>query len=101
MLILSVFFGFRALRLYLTGQAAGGITTVVMLMLLIGGLVLLGLSIIGQYIASIYNEIKGRPRFLVDRTAGISTPAFPHVVPIPWETRQASYFHEQKQPPSH
>lgn len=68
MLLLAVFFSVRALRLYYSGQAAGGITTVVVLILLTGGLILLALSIIGQYIASIYNEIKGRPRYLVSQT---------------------------------
>lgn len=71
MIGLGIVFAARALRLYVTNQAAGGITTVVMLMLLIGGLILLSLSIIGQYIASIYNEVKGRPQFLVSETVGL------------------------------
>lgn len=74
MLFLGFLFGMRALRLYFTGLAAGGITTVVVLLLIIGGLILLALSIIGQYIASIYNELKGRPRYLVDRTTGADMP---------------------------
>lgn len=87
MLFLGFIFAIRALRLYLTGQAAGGITTVVFLMLLIGGLILLALSIIGQYIASIYNEIKGRPRFLVEQTAGADMQPFPKVDAVPGEMR--------------
>lgn len=70
MLFLALWFGLRALRLYFTDQAAGGITTVVVLQLLIGGLILLALSIIGRYIAGIFDEIKGRPRYLVDKTVG-------------------------------
>lgn len=70
MLLLAVVFGVRALQLYFSGLAAGGITTVVGLILLTGGLILFALSIIGQYIASIYNEIKGRPRYLVGEVAG-------------------------------
>lgn len=70
MLVLAFLFGLRALRIYISGEAAGGITTVVGLLLLIGGLILLSLSIIGRYIASIYNEIKGRPRYLVSDVFG-------------------------------
>lgn len=71
MLVLGVFFAIRALRLYFTGLAAGGITTVVVLILISSGLILIALSIIGRYIASIYNEIKARPQYLVDQTVGI------------------------------
>ena len=74
MLMLAVFFGVRALWLYYAGLAAGGITTVVVLILLTGGLILLALSIIGRYIASIYNEIKGRPRYLVAQVTGADMP---------------------------
>ncbi len=72
MLVLALVFGIRALRLYIAGLAAGGITTVVMLILMTGGLILMALSIVGRYIASVYNELKARPRYLVDRTVGLS-----------------------------
>ena len=68
MLVCGLIFGIRAIRLYLTGLAAGGITTVVFLILMTGGFIMMALSIVGQYIASIYNELKGRPPYLVDRT---------------------------------
>lgn len=70
MLLLAVIFAVRALRLYFSGLAAGGATTIVMLILMTGGLILIALSIIGLYIASMYNEIKARPSYLVDRTVG-------------------------------
>ena len=47
------------------GDALEGFTTVILLLLLIGGGILLGLGLIGNYIAAIYYEVKGRPRYLV------------------------------------
>ena len=43
-----------------------GFTTLILLILLMGGLILLALSIIGFYIADIYAEVKHRPPFVVD-----------------------------------
>ena len=34
---------------------------------LIGGIQLLSLGVIGEYIGKIYNESKARPRFIIDR----------------------------------
>ena len=47
------------------GDALEGFTTVILLLLLLGGGILLGLGLIGNYIAAIYYEVKGRPRYLV------------------------------------
>ena len=37
----------------------------ILLLLLIGGGILIGLGIIGSYISAIYQEVKGRPRYIV------------------------------------
>ena len=42
-----------------------GFTTVILLLLLIGGGILIGLGIIGGYVAAIYHEVKGRPRYII------------------------------------
>ena len=47
------------------GDALEGFTTVILLLLFLGGGILLGLGLIGNYIAAIYYEVKGRPRYLV------------------------------------
>ena len=39
----------------------------ILLLLLLGGSILLGLGLIGQYIAAIYDEIKQRPRYIIRR----------------------------------
>lgn len=52
---------------YLTGTAVEGFTTVILLILIIGGFLMLSLGIIGHYIARIYEEVKGRPKYIISR----------------------------------
>jgi len=47
-------------------SAPPGVTTLVVVVLFIGGIQLLCLSIIGSYLAHMYEEVKGRPAYLVD-----------------------------------
>jgi dolichol-phosphate mannosyltransferase len=37
------------------------------LILIIGGFLMLSLGIIGHYIARIYEEVKGRPRYIISK----------------------------------
>ena len=55
---------------YLSGTAVEGFTTVILLILVIGGFLMLSLGIIGHYIARIYEEVKGRPKYIISRMAG-------------------------------
>ena len=43
-----------------------GITTIILLVLFMGGIQMLSLSVIGSYIAHIYDEVKRRPVFIVE-----------------------------------
>ncbi|MCD7819041.1 MAG: glycosyltransferase family 2 protein, partial [Lachnospiraceae bacterium] len=52
---------------YFSGHAVEGFTTVILLLLIIGSLVMISLGIIGYYIGKIYEEVKGRPRYLISR----------------------------------
>jgi dolichol-phosphate mannosyltransferase len=54
--------------LYFIGLARPGFTTVIILELLIGGVLMISLGIIGTYIAQIYQEVKYRPRYVVAET---------------------------------
>lgn len=47
-----------------------GNPTIVSLVLFIGGLQLICLGIMGQYVGRIYDEVKRRPRYIIDRTVG-------------------------------
>jgi polyisoprenyl-phosphate glycosyltransferase len=48
-----------------TGVAVEGFTTVIILLLIIGSIIMISLGIIGQYIAQIYSEVKARPRYII------------------------------------
>ena len=69
-LVISVIFGVVALVQKITGTALGGFTTVIILLLFIGSLIMISLGIIGYYIARIYEEIKGRPRYIIEEFRG-------------------------------
>lgn len=73
-LLLAVTIGFQAVRLWYLGAALPGFTTVILLQLLIGGFLMMSLGVIGTYIAHIYDEVKGRPRYIVSE---MTRPALP------------------------
>lgn len=50
---------------FFCGNAADGFTTVILLLLIIGSVLMIGLGIVGYYISKIYEEIKFRPRYIV------------------------------------
>jgi polyisoprenyl-phosphate glycosyltransferase len=56
-----------SLKLANPSSVPSGFTTLILLNLMIGGLILLALSIIGFYVADIYTEVKRRPPFVVDK----------------------------------
>ena len=64
-LALSVLLGIETLYLKLTGRAVSGFATVILLELIIGSFLMISLGIIGEYLARIYEEVKGRPRYIV------------------------------------
>ena len=57
------------------GSTPPGLTTVIILVLFLGGVQLLCLFIIGAYLAHIYEEVKGRPAFIV--TSVLNDPTRP------------------------
>ncbi len=66
-LILAIVLGIQTLVRYFTGHAVEGFTTVILLILLIGSIIMISLGIIGYYIARIYEETKGRPKYIVSK----------------------------------
>lgn len=67
---LAVVLGIQTFVKYFSGHAVEGFTTVILLILLIGSVIMISLGIIGYYIAKIYEEVKGRPRYLISKKVG-------------------------------
>ena len=62
---LALGIGVHTLYMKFSGMAVDGFTTVILLLLLVGGVVSFGLGLVGVYIARIYEEVKGRPRYII------------------------------------
>lgn len=79
---LSTFFGFviaggslLLAAIYLFYKFMGwtilwGNPTTIILISFLGGIQLISIGILGEYIGRIYEEVRGRPRFIVERSAG-------------------------------
>ena len=70
MLAVAFVLGIVALVQKISGVALGGFTTVILLLLFSASVIMISLGIIGYYIARIYDEIKGRPRYIISRICG-------------------------------
>jgi len=55
------------LIVWIKGETVQGWTTIVASIWMIGGIQLLCLGIIGEYIGKIYMEAKERPKFIIDK----------------------------------
>ena len=65
LLVCTLVLGVQTLVRFFMGNAVEGFTTVILLLLLIGGSIMVSLGIIGHYIARIYDEVKNRPRYII------------------------------------
>lgn len=68
LILFSVALSVQTLFRFFSGTAVEGFTTVILLILIVGGFLMLGLGIIGHYLARIYEEVKGRPKYIIRRT---------------------------------
>ncbi len=64
---IGVFFAVR--RILGVETAATGFTTLVTLLLFIGGVQLIGIGVLGEYLGRVYDEVKQRPQYVVKRPA--------------------------------
>nr|WP_300563419.1 glycosyltransferase family 2 protein [uncultured Acetatifactor sp.] len=69
-ILLSLILFVQTIIRYLMGMAVEGFTTVILLILIVGGLLMLSLGVIGHYIARIYEEVKARPKYIISKVTG-------------------------------
>jgi len=65
--VISLLMLIYTLITFIVGHTVTGWTSTIASIWLIGGIQLLSLGVIGEYIGKIYNESKHRPRFIIDR----------------------------------
>ena len=82
----SVVLGVQTLVRWMQGGSVAGFPTVILLLLITGTFILIGLGIIGEYLARIHEEVRGRPRYLVQQRVGPSAPAprDGEIIPSQW-----------------
>ena len=61
----AVILAIQTLVQYFMGHAVQGFTTVILLLLIIGSVIMMSLGIVGYYIAKIYEEVKRRPVYII------------------------------------
>lgn len=70
MLIVSLVLGGEAVISRLLGRSISGFATLEITILFTGSMIMIGLGIIGQYLARMYDELKQRPMYLVAEQVG-------------------------------
>jgi len=52
--------------MFLSGYAVTGWTSIIMLIVFFGGIQLLTIGVLGKYIGNLFDEVKGRPEYIID-----------------------------------
>jgi dolichol-phosphate mannosyltransferase len=87
--VLAAFIGIiyqLIIRLFFPDLVPNGLTPIIILILFMGGIQLLCLSIIGSYLAHIYDEVKRRPPYIVDSIINPPGPLRRDITPPPYKT---------------
>ena len=66
-----IYASFLVIRAMLFGVDVAGYTSIMVVVLFLGGIQLISLGVIGEYVGRIYKETKKRPLYLVNETIGI------------------------------
>ena len=66
-ILISVLAAVYALVSYFTGHVVQGWTSLILSIWFLGGMQLLAIGLVGQYIGKIYMEVKGRPRYNIEK----------------------------------
>jgi polyisoprenyl-phosphate glycosyltransferase len=71
--MLSIIYGiYVAIRTLVYGVDLAGWPTLVVAITFLGGIQLMAIGVLGEYIARIFNEVKGRPNYIVARRIGFA-----------------------------
>ena len=68
--LLAIIMGIQTVIKFCMGHSVEGFTTVILLILIIGSIIMMSLGIVGYYISKIYEEVKGRPKYLISKKTG-------------------------------
>jgi polyisoprenyl-phosphate glycosyltransferase len=87
---LSMIYGvMRIIRTMIHGVDVPGYESIIVAVLFLGGVQLLSLGVLGGYIGRIFNEVKGRPLYIVRRTYGLESESEADPAPAVVETASA------------
>jgi glycosyltransferase involved in cell wall biosynthesis len=76
----ALLLGAQTVYRWMRGGSVAGFPTVILLLLVMGTFILLGLGVIGEYLARIHEEVRARPRYLVQEKSGRAAPPVQVVV---------------------
>ncbi|BDA79152.1 glycosyl transferase [Leptospira kobayashii] len=68
---------FRIVRVLIRGIDVPGYDSTIVIVLFLGGIQLIGIGVLGEYIARVFHEVKQRPVYLVSETIGFKTDSKP------------------------
>jgi hypothetical protein len=74
-------FGFLLAAFFIVRRLLGieiaqiGFTTLITMVLFLGGLQLIAIGLVGEYLGRIYDEVKGRPLYVVQARHGVAPPS--------------------------
>ena len=98
MLAFATFTGVAGYALFcrvFTDLAIPGWTSQLLVGSFFGAVNALGISILGEYVTRIYDQVRERPLYIVDRTTNLATISAQSSEPIPFRPSEASTMREQ------
>jgi hypothetical protein len=69
--LFGVLYGIFILWALFRGEVVSGWTSLMVVVLVFGGVQLISLGIVSEYVGRTYEEVKRRPRYIVERLEGV------------------------------
>jgi undecaprenyl-phosphate 4-deoxy-4-formamido-L-arabinose transferase len=96
----AFFFVFLVIRRLMIGPEAEGLFTLFALMFFLIGIALFGIGLLGEYIGRIYQQVRHRPRYLVEAVleeAGSEKPKAKRAKKVTTEEIEPSLFPDEQE----